>query len=49
MLAKYYGFTKGTKEDFAKVSKPHNMEGVNLKKKSTCASLDQREGATDLS
>ena len=43
MLAKYYGFTKGTKEDFAKTSKQHNMEGVKLRKKSTCTSLDQRE------
>ena len=49
MLAKYYGFTKGTKEDFAKTSKPRNMEGVKLKMKSTCASLVQRERAKDLS
>ena len=45
---KYYGFTEGTKEDFVKTSKPLNMEGVKLRKKSTCASLDQRETATHL-
>ena len=35
-ISKCYGITKGTKEDFVKLKKPHDKEGVKPKKKSTC-------------